>query len=128
MRRGSRLQIRMLLVAVAVAAPGAEGAVLLRRREHYRRLAAYHASRILPDYPGFWDLSRSFWHERMRQRYEHAARSPWLRVDPDPPGPFAEPTDRWRPPSAAPTSLPPEETSPFDPDGDGQNPDTGPSP
>jgi hypothetical protein len=100
MRRRFRPRLWMLLAAVAVAAMGADGAaMLLRRREHYRQLAAYHSSQASPLWqgdPGYFfpeNLGPLFWHEQMRQKYEKAARHPWLRVEPNPPRPEAKSAD-----------------------------------
>jgi hypothetical protein len=109
-----RFRLRALMIAVAILALLAFGESMRRRRGRYRVLAEYHAlsersyamfarmyRETLPfptDEPGaaLSPAARAkaeraeaggAYHAAMRRKYEHAARSPWLPVEPDPPPP-----------------------------------------
>jgi hypothetical protein len=86
-----RFTIRRLMVAVAIAAFAFGGWQMRQRREHRLRLALKHEvlSALLRD--GHADTSRdperADRHKALHIKYEHAARYPWLPIEPDPPEP-----------------------------------------
>jgi hypothetical protein len=102
-----RFRLRVLMIAVAVAGVAIAGVVGLRRRgESLRRMAQGHdlAARRAADAlwaPPGWetnpgeggqrsaipDWERLAYHNRLKEKYERAARYPWLPVGPDPPEP-----------------------------------------
>ena len=87
--RRTRFRLRTLLIAVAVAAVVLGGVEMQRRRERFRALATYHASRNAPRYLCFscGGFGRELlWDEEMQRKYERAAARPWLAVPPDPAG------------------------------------------
>jgi hypothetical protein len=91
-----RITIRRWLAVVAVV--GIVLGVTIERRNRLRKIAAHHQAQFKKlvsqehiilfagssDDPIMRRLER---HESMRLKYEHAAREPWLSVDPDPPEP-----------------------------------------
>ncbi len=104
MRLIPRMTTRRWMVAVAAVAP----LCLEHRRRSFESLAAYHESRrvvawsILPPR----DIHRYAgevleWHAALARKYRHAARYPWLPVEPDP-----SPPDAWLP--IEPDPPPPE--------------------
>ena len=115
-----RLTIRRLMVAVAMMGVMLGLVVgLWHRSENYRRGALTHAGEALLCEDAAWGVVRmtngskeeaasqagallllKAHHEAMREKYERAARHPWLPVAPDPPEPKASPCDR--PESASP--------------------------
>jgi hypothetical protein len=91
-----RITIRRWLAVVAVV--GIVLGVKIERRNRFGKIAADHQARFKKlvsqgHIPLFADSSdapivrRLEWHESMRLKDEHAARYPWLLVDPDPPPP-----------------------------------------
>jgi hypothetical protein len=104
-----RYRLRTLFIAVAVAALGMGTIVgLARRRESYLRHAAHHRElsndarlyamyidrRYLhwgPSEPERAEMAayerRGDYHAALQAKYEHAARYPWLPVEPDRPEP-----------------------------------------
>jgi hypothetical protein len=94
-----RFRLRSLLIAVVVAAVVLAAGVWGQRSLAYQRRAAYHRAQlqIWPELPYSNDqqyreafeamLRRRRWHEVMADKYEHAARRPWLTVEPNPPEP-----------------------------------------
>ena len=94
-----RFRLRSLLITVAIAAVLLAAGVWGQRSGAYQRRAAYHRAQlqIWPELPYFHAeqysedlkamLRRRGWHEAMADKYERAARSPWLSVEPDPPEP-----------------------------------------
>jgi hypothetical protein len=93
--RRPRVRIWMLMVGVTVVTIPIG---LLARRDRLSRISAAHSALVMKDaepveYRGvkrgrpFWPTPLGEWHLRMEQKYEHAARYPWLPVEPDPPQP-----------------------------------------
>jgi hypothetical protein len=87
----------MIVVAVVGLACAAR-VLLLERRERFARLARQHSSAPPVTWPTcatpgvverqrFWSKLSAAWHAEMAQKYQHAARYPWLPVAPDPPEP-----------------------------------------
>jgi hypothetical protein len=86
----------IIAVAVAVAV-----ATIRARSERFRSLAEYHAARIARWSRGSDGRYRMYvdgrgelvtraasdWHSHLVEKYERAARYPWLLVEPDPPEP-----------------------------------------
>jgi hypothetical protein len=72
------------------------------RREHFRRLAAYHQAQVIdhttsgigPERSGgltttwFRTTPQGEWHRMMMRKYWRSASKPWLPVEPDPPLPL----------------------------------------
>jgi hypothetical protein len=112
--RVPRMTTRRWMIAVAVMAVMlAAAAALFRRRLGLRERGDYHARRggILTDRArGFEQLALKFadrepritaewrayaaceaeigaWHARLKEKYRHVARYPWLPIEPDPPEP-----------------------------------------
>jgi hypothetical protein len=93
--RPPRFRVRTLMVAVAVAALVLGGLELRGRKARFRAQAAYHSRRwsglsLVKPTPPARTRSRerhAVYHDEMRRKYDWAARSPWLPVAPDPPGP-----------------------------------------
>jgi hypothetical protein len=83
-----RFTLRRLMVAVAIIAVAIDSGIVVWRMETYAMRADAHA-RHLNSGRSFLDDSADLiqWHERMRLKYEYAARNPWLPVAPDPPKP-----------------------------------------
>jgi hypothetical protein len=109
--RPPRFRLRTLMIAVVVVAILTAGAALMRRSAAFRRLAAHHETRMaswmsIHAENANWAIdtanparaSQARWaveeawraieyHGSMRDKYERAARFPWLAVEPDPPEP-----------------------------------------
>ena len=93
-----RFTLRWMMAAVAIAALAAGAMRMGRRSPEYREAAEEHAicedfyrlalaneSRMDdPSYPATC-RARLDYHRIMREKYEFAARYPWLPVAPDPP-------------------------------------------
>jgi hypothetical protein len=83
-----RFSVRWLMVAVAVVALASGGWHLWELRRSHLRTALKHEvlSSLLRE--GHADIGRdpgrSDHHEALRNKYERAARHPWLPVEPDP--------------------------------------------
>jgi hypothetical protein len=83
----------MLMAAVAVAAVacallGRSARFWLAAASH-RRLALVGAARVnalIDGRPVAADIptDKGWWHKKLEYKYEHAARHPWLPVEPDP--------------------------------------------
>ncbi len=43
--------------------------------------------RVTGDFSASYNRATQEWHRALRDKYEDAARRPWLPVPPDPPGP-----------------------------------------
>ena len=99
-----RFTVRRLMVAVAIVAVVIGiGVEVARRRGRYTRLARQHAVvrdelhkflMIVPPSASveFFGDRKAIaalvgYHGRMKEKYERAARDPWLPVEPDPPEP-----------------------------------------
>jgi hypothetical protein len=86
----SRVQftLRRLMIGIALATVAVE-AGLIGCRVVSRLDRAYDHDRHLNSGRSFKYDSTDLiqWHERMRLKYENAARYPWLPVEPDPPEP-----------------------------------------
>lgn len=93
-----RFRIRTLMVAVAIAALAiGSWAIVERRRGRFLQIASYHKDRSVSiravDYLGMSDEAQTQWtdienwHIQMTEKYEKAARIPWLPVGTDPPPP-----------------------------------------
>jgi len=83
-----RLTVRFLIVVVALAAVATEAGIVGWRAVTRRDRADEHARHLKSWRSFMYDSNESIrWHERMRLKYEHAARSPWLGVEPDTPEP-----------------------------------------
>ena len=89
-----RMTTRRWMVAVAIV--GIVLGVTIERHNRFRKIADYHQGEImklarrLAAFAGSSDhplIPRLDSHESMRLKYEHAARYPWLPVEPDPPEP-----------------------------------------
>jgi hypothetical protein len=115
MDRRQRVMTRHRMIAVTVVGVILVGSVL-ERRARYLRLADYHRSQIVsaglclgrgPDRicREVWldekgspvssrQLAKDSWHGSQVSKYRHAARYPWLPVEPDPP-PSSASTERW---------------------------------
>jgi hypothetical protein len=86
----TRLTIRRLMLVVAIAAAVAGWAVERHRR--FADLARRHATALArgTDSGGVvltFDTPTRRWRSGLQAKYERAARSPWLPVEPDPPEP-----------------------------------------
>ena len=93
--RFPRFRIRALMIAVALIAVGLE---LSERSTTFRRRATHHRNESFRAAFGPGTHSRSLkvrrlmrakdrWHSDLIEKYELAARYPWLPVAPDPPEP-----------------------------------------
>jgi hypothetical protein len=101
-----RMTTQRWMIAVAVVAIIMTTVGIRRRQNEFLQLAAYHkkewshiVGRVSDDGVTWlrydplkrdWRLSsasESVYHAQMREKYEHAARYPWLPVAPDPPPP-----------------------------------------
>jgi hypothetical protein len=107
--RIARMTTRRWMIVVAVVALFMTRGEVRRRQNEFQQLAAYHqkARSLIVAGRGrtsgnmeiwlrhdpsktSWRLSsvwRAAYHSAMREKYEHAARYPWLPVEPDPPEP-----------------------------------------
>jgi hypothetical protein len=103
--RPPRMTTRRWMIAVAlVAVPLAVATELGRRRSEDLRRAAYHAYqgryggsvfgdgvvlRFAPKAgkPDITSVAKIEHHARLAEKYQYAARYPWLPVEPDPPEP-----------------------------------------
>lgn len=86
-----RFTVQGLMLSVAVVAGFAWADGLRRRSATFREIAASHAQEEtfrLVDFPAE-PYPWGDYHAAMRKKYERAARSPWLGVEPDPPAPEA---------------------------------------
>jgi hypothetical protein len=91
-----RITVCRLMVTVVVAAVLLGGFVLLRRSREFRDRAHWHGvlarsplikvDPLISDMDGF-RVRWSEYQDRLRLKYERAARYPWLQVEPDPPAP-----------------------------------------
>jgi hypothetical protein len=100
-----RFTLRLMMVAIAVLTPPCWFA---ERKLRFQGLAEYHSLRseadiiccvtlvtddgkqtaLVESATGTpTTLARRDWHRVLREKYEKAARSPWLSVAPDPPRP-----------------------------------------
>jgi hypothetical protein len=82
-----RWMIAVAVVGIAIGNP-------IERRNRFRRIADYHQAEVMKLIPRMkpfgtedWEWRPIEWHELMRLKYEHAARYPWLPVEPDAPEP-----------------------------------------
>jgi hypothetical protein len=85
-----RFTVRRLMVAVAVLAGTlAAWSWIVRRAAHYREISAYHSAKWNTiDTTGTPEVdARVEWHRAMAEKYEFAARYPWLPLSSDPPEP-----------------------------------------
>ena len=99
--RYPRMTTRRWMVAVAIIALGCavlaslierrRAYLIERRRERFARIADRHISVFLTPAqvrdPERRSAERLDWHGKMADKYLHAARYPWLPVEPDPPKP-----------------------------------------
>jgi hypothetical protein len=100
----SRLTLRHLLFLVTLAGLALGLSGWMRRRAEFSSRTAYHAKqyRVLLAHlagargmrrgrgmasPDPSELASVRYHFKMAEKYEHAARYPWLPVEPDPPEP-----------------------------------------
>ena len=84
-----RLTVRRLfLVVAALALVFWLGLITLLRRVYLEKVSDNKLSLAQID-AGISCYSDDHvqWHDAMRRKYEHAARTPWLPVEPDPPYP-----------------------------------------
>jgi hypothetical protein len=84
-----RLTVRRLMLAVAVVALVIWLGRIYQLRQMYleKVLDNKVALRQLDSGISCYTEDHTNWHEAMKQKYEHAARHPWLPVEPDPPYP-----------------------------------------
>ena len=93
-----RFTVRRIMVAVAIVAICCWTVADMERRSRFRRLAEHHSSKMYPDIAcnagglyivgeGIVSQDRVSWHRALHDKYERAARRPWLLVNPDPPMP-----------------------------------------
>ena len=82
-----RFTIRRMMVAVTVGAVLV--AVPLVRHRRFRSIALGHRLRAGREWvqSGGMSKAREAWYTGIIQKYERAARYPWLPVEPDPPEP-----------------------------------------
>jgi hypothetical protein len=84
-----RLTTRHLLVLVALVGLALGSVAWMQRRAaSFRGVAAHHRSRIILVGPPSSLFDLTVYHMEMAQKYERAARYPWLLVEPDPPEPM----------------------------------------
>jgi len=71
---------------VAVAVFGLALGWLAERRRRFLRLAERHEARIRyhMEYPGFFFFTNIRYDTELHEKYEQAARRPWLPIAPDP--------------------------------------------
>jgi hypothetical protein len=83
--------VRGLMVAVAVVGAAAWGMGLWRKSRTYSEQAKSHESMVwglTQGYPGPEGREPQIEHfKKLARKYRSAARSPWLRIEPDPPIP-----------------------------------------
>jgi hypothetical protein len=81
----------MVVVAVVAVGCAAVVSVAERRRQRFARIADRHIAVFLVPAqvrdPERRSAIRLNWHSTMADKYLHAARYPWLPVEPDPPRP-----------------------------------------
>jgi hypothetical protein len=83
-----RFTVRRLMVAVAITAVAIYMGLVAWRIETYAMRADAHARHLNSGHSFKHDSTDLIqWHERMRLKYENAARNSWLPVAPDPPEP-----------------------------------------
>jgi hypothetical protein len=83
-----RFTVRRLMVAVAITAVATYMGMVAWRIETYAMRADAHARHLNSGHSFIYDSTDLIqWHERMRLKYENAARNPWFPVAPDPPEP-----------------------------------------
>jgi hypothetical protein len=86
-----RFTVRRMMVAVAVLSLLIGWGIESGRREgRFRTAARVHwlaSFGRAPDGPGQVTEAGLRWHDRMAEKYDRAARYPWLPVEPDPPEP-----------------------------------------
>ena len=103
--RPPRMTTRWWMIAVVVVG---WACMLEHRRRSFTALAAYHQSKLAVmevdietskgirrhwylDQTGYAmtadELKAAEWHKPLAEKYRHAARYPWLPVEPDPPPP-----------------------------------------
>ena len=108
MMRLPRMTTRRWMVVVAVVGTSVGAAMLAIRSRTYAALAALHTKselecrRVVEAFKGrgfdgeIWSDAIAYarrcrrlvpYHAALRHKYEHAARTPWLPVEPDPPEP-----------------------------------------
>jgi hypothetical protein len=84
-----RLTVRRLMLAVAVVALVIWLGRIYQLRQMYLEKFLDNELALLQLDSGIscYTEDHMKWHQAMRQKYEHAARYPWLPVEPDPPYP-----------------------------------------
>lgn len=94
-----RMTTRRWMIAVAVVALACATTILImERRERFARIARQHSG-VFPPFAfadmaiatepkrerlNLWSRCVMVWHAEMAQKYQYAARYPWLPVEPDP--------------------------------------------
>jgi hypothetical protein len=77
-----------LLILIAWAAVASYAAYLVRRSEALRAEAERHHAAWISHFDSNSPIpSKAHYHHAMKWKYRHAARYPWLPVEPDPPEP-----------------------------------------
>jgi hypothetical protein len=83
-----RFTVRWLMVALAITAVATYMGMVVWRHETYAMRADAHARHLNSGHSFLYDSTDLIqWHERMRLKYENAARNPWFPVTLDPPKP-----------------------------------------
>jgi hypothetical protein len=108
-----RMTTRRWMIAAAVVAVMLAAAAFFRRHLSLRERGDYHARREgdlasrarvleqlaldfadrIPETAAQWrayaacEAEIGAWHARLKEKYRHAARYPWLAIEPDPPEP-----------------------------------------
>jgi hypothetical protein len=108
-----RMTTRRWMIAVAAVAVMFAAASFFRRHLSLRERGDYHAKREgdlasrarglgqialdaaerIPETAAYWrahaacEAEIGAWHARLKEKYRHAARYPWLAIEPDPPEP-----------------------------------------
>jgi hypothetical protein len=84
-----RLTVRRLMLAVAAVALVIWSGRLYQLRQMFLEKTEDNKLAILQLDAGIscYTEDHMTWHEEMKQKYERAARYPWLPVEPDPPYP-----------------------------------------
>ena len=106
-----RMTTRRWMIAVAVVAVMLAASALFRRHLSLRERDDYHARREgdlasrarglgqlaldfadrIPETAAYWrayaarEAEIGTWHARLKEKFRHAARYPWLAIEPDPP-------------------------------------------